>query len=993
MKKRKQCVSVRGSKLKIPTRNVREDDALPPLASELTPRSYKVYPYALQELLEKEHCDREYETVILENENLELTVLPELGGRLLAYDKLRKRDLFFRNTELTPVMAGLTGAWSRIGCEFNFPGSHSVTSNRRVSCKGRENADGSASIVVSDIEWVSGMEWRIILTLRPESAIIEQESCYYNRTEVHNRGFFWTNAKIEAGDDSVIIFPPSCRKGAFHPPMDVTRIAVCDLPSVNGIDLSKLKEILFPLPLFMLDIRDHFFGCYRTERDEGLLHYADYGILPGRKLWSPGNGEDSKPVSQGGPPTFELQSGPLPLQTDFMFIAPGACNRWREFWVPIAGLGRHLFSSLKCSLGVRDGRLTVFSGTRLTEALVNISLGGRQVELALGSFAPGEAKTTDFTLSKPEDAVISVRSNGKELLRFAPGEQKPATLPEYSPAAEIHEDSVEALNLKGLYKQARGEDAKACELYSKALESDPSNSQALLLLGINSFKSWDFEKALILFEKALARNHRSAEISYYLGLCLLRKGDSLNARLYLRKASSDPAFRKPALAALAGLLMRQSGFQEALDILLEEIAGEDGSFCIRIENLALLETAMALAFKLGENALLKRLKHAVRLVSPDNVMFSSVEFLEEGILHDTSNPRLLIHAVLKYRSWGMLDFALKLATKVVELHDGNPIARYILAHLLDLEGLHDKANEQLYKAEKMPVAGIFPDSPYLLEVMESVTAAHPGCARAIYFQGLLYASLGAWEKAKLQWEKSISMGFESPFPYRCLGLFHWKRSGDIQKAAECYWKGFKLRSQDISYKYVYEMSIVLRALKDNSKRAELFAALPPALRDNPFVSMAYTQYLFDIGSYRELIKLLEDRSFSLHEGKRDTADIFIGSNTALGHDVFAKNDFVGAIRYFKKALSYPLRLGVGRSVGRHDMKTKYWLLKTLARSGEEAEARKLVAKFLAEADKYSFNYKKLKPIRWEEDNLEINSLMEENRNYEVRIKAEFGANQ
>ena len=258
-------------------------------------------------------------------------MLPELGGRLLAFDKKANRELFFRNTELTPVMAGLTGAWMRLGCEFNFPGSHSVTSNREISAAVRENPDGSGSILFGDVEFCSGMEWQIELRLAPNSSVIEQHSRYFNRSEYCNRGYFWTNAKIEAPEDSEFIFPPLQEDGMIHPPMDVTRIHCFKLPGDNGVDLRENRNIVYPLPLFFKDLRTPFFGCREKKADAGLIHYAACGDLPGRKIWTPGVGEDAKPTAQGGPDTFEIQSGPLPLQTDFFYMEPGTCAEWTEY--------------------------------------------------------------------------------------------------------------------------------------------------------------------------------------------------------------------------------------------------------------------------------------------------------------------------------------------------------------------------------------------------------------------------------------------------------------------------------------------------------------------------------------------------------------------------------------------------------------------------------------------------------------------------------------
>ena len=164
---------VRTAPLVIPTYETGPADLLPPLVADMMPRGYPVYPYPLQEQREQEKKDKTYDSVVLENDYLTLTFLPALGGRLISiYDKVAQREVLFRNPVIKPLLVGLRGAWAGIGMEFNFPGSHSVTSHCSIKCAKRQNDDGSASVTLSDIEWVSGMEWRIRITLRPDSNAI-----------------------------------------------------------------------------------------------------------------------------------------------------------------------------------------------------------------------------------------------------------------------------------------------------------------------------------------------------------------------------------------------------------------------------------------------------------------------------------------------------------------------------------------------------------------------------------------------------------------------------------------------------------------------------------------------------------------------------------------------------------------------------------------------------------------------------------------------------
>jgi tetratricopeptide (TPR) repeat protein len=947
-------VKIRRSKLMIPTRPLGNEDALPPLAPDLTPRSYKVYPYSLQELYQPEHQDKEYETIEIENECLILTVLPELGGRLLAYDKLRKRDLFFRNSELTPVMAGLTGAWMRLGCEFNFPGSHSVTSNRHVACNAKTNSDGSATIIMSDIEWCSGMEWRISLTLHPDSAVIEQKSSFFNRTYVHNRGYFWTNAKIEAGDDTELLFPSGSQYGAVHPAMDVTRINVFKLPAGNGVDLRKHKDILFALPLFFNDIRSPFFGHYRTELDEGLIHYGACGTLPGRKFWSPGNGEDSKPVSQGGPPTFEIQSGPLPLQTDFMYIQPGENSTWKEYWMPVAGIGEFTFCTLDCAIGRKNGLLSIYATRKLTSVTIN--------QVPVDDFYAGETRLINGAF----DGDISIKAEGREVLCYSPDKVRSEPLPEYPDCRNMPEDSTEAFCLKAAYKFSRGENIKACELCNFALEKDPENSQALLLLGINAIKKREPSAATKLLHRALIRNHRDPAIPYYLGVALM-ESDPVNSKFYLERSLHSTAFRKPTSAVLTELMMKQNEHAKAFEFLCGELFGEDANLCVKLENLRLLEMALALADFL--NCPSEKFREAIEKLSPSNIF----------LCNDSKRPRLILQKVLWLDQWKMPGLARENMKSYLAIMPDDPIGLYIASEILE-------EPQYFSKAEELPALGVFPDSFAVLNVLKKINSK--SSSKLNYYLGALYASLDNWDSATKHWDAAGNQ----IFALRGLGLYYWKQENNLKKAAECYLKGFRLNPADIPYKYIYEMCLVLRALGDKESRAEIFDKLPESLSKNPFVHIVRCQYLFDCGKYKELLKILTDGKFSLYEGKRNTADIFIESNRKLADVCLENDEYEEALNCYKQALSYPLNLGVGRSMGLHDLKTKYMICHTLSLMGKREEALKLAKEYLQEIKDYSFSYEKLKTIRWEEDNVENDLLLNENLHFEAKIK-EFLATQ
>jgi hypothetical protein len=114
-------VRVAEEKVVIPTYAIGRGDPNPMF---YTNESYqgaqkRVYPYALQDHLTHTKVDKEYTSLVLENDFLELSVLPEIGGRLFsAVDKSNDYDFFYRQHVVKPALIGMLGAWISGGVEW-----------------------------------------------------------------------------------------------------------------------------------------------------------------------------------------------------------------------------------------------------------------------------------------------------------------------------------------------------------------------------------------------------------------------------------------------------------------------------------------------------------------------------------------------------------------------------------------------------------------------------------------------------------------------------------------------------------------------------------------------------------------------------------------------------------------------------------------------------------------------------------------------------------
>ena len=78
----------------------------------------RIYPYRMQERLTEERVDKTYKAVVLENEYIRTSILPEIGGRIFtALDKTNRYDFIYRQTVVKPALIGMLGAWISGGIE------------------------------------------------------------------------------------------------------------------------------------------------------------------------------------------------------------------------------------------------------------------------------------------------------------------------------------------------------------------------------------------------------------------------------------------------------------------------------------------------------------------------------------------------------------------------------------------------------------------------------------------------------------------------------------------------------------------------------------------------------------------------------------------------------------------------------------------------------------------------------------------------------------
>jgi hypothetical protein len=207
-----------------------------------------VYPNPVIEKIYDEKEDKEYHGLFLENKYIKIMILPELGGRIqMAYDKIKDSHFIYYNQVIKPALVGLTGPWISGGIEFNWPQHHRPSTFEPVDYKIEENADGSKTIWVNEVERMFHTKGMAGFTLHPDKAYIEIKAKLFNRSTLPQTFLWWANPAVKVNDDYQSIFPPDVNAVFDHGKRDVSTFPIATgtyykVDYSPGTDISHVKE-------------------------------------------------------------------------------------------------------------------------------------------------------------------------------------------------------------------------------------------------------------------------------------------------------------------------------------------------------------------------------------------------------------------------------------------------------------------------------------------------------------------------------------------------------------------------------------------------------------------------------------------------------------------------------------------------------------------------------------------------------------------------------
>lgn len=378
-------VQVRETSIEIPTYGY--EQALTP-----TNPGDPIYPYArLDPARVGPPQSRAYRALIVENRFLELTLLPELGGRVYrAVDKATGWNMFYQNPVIKPAPFGQRGWWLGAGgLEWAAPTEEHgyLEASPWNMAWTRQNAQ--VNVDLSATERQTGLDLLAMVILRADEGRFVASFTAQNATSGPRPLQMWMNAALAPG--AVNRIGPAARfvvptnRMIVHATQDAglppPRASIA-WPVYNGRDLDAPAAWNGYVGLFATG-QTPFAGLYDAHLDAGAV-VSHWTNVSGTKIFAFSKNFDRGVFTDDGSDYAELWSGAQPTFWDYPQLAPNESRTITAEWGPLQGLGDLAVASADGALGLRrrgDGGLTVvIAAARLSPAApVRVLLNGAEI--------------------------------------------------------------------------------------------------------------------------------------------------------------------------------------------------------------------------------------------------------------------------------------------------------------------------------------------------------------------------------------------------------------------------------------------------------------------------------------------------------------------------------------------------------------------------------------------------------------------------------------
>ena len=938
-----------------------------------------VYPYPVVETMSDEKVDKDYRAIWLENEYIKVMVLPELGGRIqMAYDKIARRHFVYYNHVIKPALVGLTGPWISGGIEFNWPQHHRPTTFMPVDTCIEENADGSVTVWVSEMEKMFHQKGMAGFTLRPGCAYLEIKGRLYNRTDVPQTFLWWANPAVEVNDQYQSVFPPDINAVFDHGKRAVSSFPIATgtyykMDYSAGVDISNYKNIFVPTSYMGVNSRFNFEGGYENDTKAGMLHVASHHFSPGKKQWTWGNGDfgrawDRNLTDEATPeemkqwgidrkgfrPYIELMAGVYTEnQPDFSWLMPYEEKMFTQYFMPYRELGvvkeasKDLIfniNSLTPNPSPKDegsGHLVEFKVFATNKQEVCIILRNddgevyykKDMTLSPETVLTETVDVKDAKFNQLTFEIVKTFVYGQRIvLQWHAEADEIRPIPDSAEAALLPEQikTNEQLYLTGLHlEQYRHATWLATDYYEEALRRDPNDIRCLNALGLWYIRKGRFAKAEDYLRKAVKLSQKrnpnpyDGEPVYNLALALKYQGKVSEAYELFWKATWNKAWADAGYFEAAKISTMQGRYEDALDEVNRCLNNNWHNHKARALKAAILrklgETSDALAL-IDESLEYDLFNYGCRyeqyLIEQDENMLTEMKQMMRRSAQNYDEVALdYVAAGLTDEARAIWQIAIEERQRVGDGASGMGATTPMTYYYM---GRYDEA-------EKADSTYCFPNRPEDIIALEAAKQKNPQGARAPYYLGCLYYAARQYDLAIENWERSARLDPEFPTVWRNLALGRFNKQNKQQEALEYMERAFHLDEND--ERVLMELDQLYKRLhRPHEERLAFLQQYPGLIQRRDDLVLEEITLLNQVGRYDEAMQKLDARIFHPWEGGEGKVPAqYQICRVELAKKAMGEGHYNEAIALLNQCLEYPHHLGEGKLYGAQENDFYYLL--------------------------------------------------------------------
>ncbi len=317
-----------------------------------------------------------YRTFVIENKVLQLTFLPDVGGRL--YEVIYKptgHHVTYRNPVLKPSPWGPPeqGWWLAAGgIEWALPvEEHGYEWGEPWSIKASHDGDG-VTVTLRDSDAEDRVRAEIAVRLEAGAGSFTIRPRIENPTAAPLDVKYWTNAMLAPGGQNApsadlrFVLPDGVSAVTVHSRGDEFLPAPGESmawPISNDIDFSRLGNWNRWLGFFEDPAAGEFIAAYDEGYDEGVVRVFSPDDTTGAKGFAFGWKDPIAPNAWTDDQSsyVEIHGGPASTFDGSVTIPAGGHVQWTESWYPVAGLGglRYANSEAALNLAIADNQALV----------------------------------------------------------------------------------------------------------------------------------------------------------------------------------------------------------------------------------------------------------------------------------------------------------------------------------------------------------------------------------------------------------------------------------------------------------------------------------------------------------------------------------------------------------------------------------------------------------------------------------------------------------